>query len=85
MYIGLRCEDSKVKDILDAVKDKPEVSVYRMKISDRDIYSIEPELIREGTKHLQDGQKTGNCFCRCICKCIKKTYNQIRNFLNKFI
>lgn len=85
VYIGLRCEDSKVKDILDAVKDKPEVSVYRMKISDRDIYSIEPELIREGTKHLQDGQKTGNCFCRCICKCIKKTYNQIRNFLNKFI
>jgi Protein of unknown function (DUF2971). len=84
VYIGLRCDDNKVKAILDAVRDKPEVTVYKMKISERDIYSIEPELIRKGVGLLADENKD-TCFCHRVCKCVKETYNKVKSFVNKHI
>ena len=78
VYIGLRCEESKVQAILDAVKDKPEVTVYKMRISERDIYSIEPEIIRKGSGLLKAEMKKEDNDC-----CCHKIYEYVRSKINK--
>lgn len=84
IYIGLRCEEARAQMILEAVNDKPEVSVYRMRISERDIYSIEPELIKEGIGAGKDEHNQGkeSSLCRHICGYIKDKINWIRSKVN---
>lgn len=45
VYIGMRCHKEHEAEILDIMRAHPSIPVYRMKVSNDDIYSLERELI----------------------------------------
>lgn len=45
VYIGMRCHKEHEAEILDIMMAHPSIPVYRMKVSNDDIYSLERELI----------------------------------------
>ncbi len=74
VYIGLRCHKEHEEEILDIMKAHPSIPVYRMKVSDNDIYSLERELISgnaRATALSNVPQKEMCWFCRCLKKVVK--------------
>lgn len=69
VYIGMRCHKEHEAEILDIMRAHPSIPVYRMKVSNNDIYSLERELIagniRETVSSIAPKKK--QCwFCRCL-------------------
>lgn len=67
VYIGMRCHNEHEAEILDIMRAHPSIPVYRMKVSNDDIYSLERELIagnrRETVSYISPKKK--QCwFCR---------------------
>lgn len=67
VYIGMRCHKEHEAEILDIMRAHPSIPVYRMKVSNDDIYSLERELIagnrRETVSYISPKKK--QCwFCR---------------------
>lgn len=67
VYIGMRCHKEHEAEILDIMRVHPSIPVYRMKVSNDDIYSLERELIagnrRETVSYISPKKK--QCwFCR---------------------
>lgn len=74
VYIGMRCHKEHEAEILDIMRAHPSIPVYRMKVSNDDIYSLERELIagniRETVSSIAPKKK--QCwFCRCLKKVVK--------------
>ena len=72
VYIGLRCEAEAA--ILDAIADKPDVKVYKMQISQSDIYSLEAiEVDRNGMKPSVKVESKPDCTIKRVFDCLKKS------------
>lgn len=74
VYIGMRCHKEHEAEILDIMRAHPSIPVYRMKVSNDDIYSLERELIagniRETVSYISPKKK--QCwFCRFLEKVMK--------------
>ena len=74
VYIGMRCHKEHEAEILDIMRAHPSIPVYRMKVSNDDIYSLERELIagniRETVSYISPKNK--QCwFCRFLEKVMK--------------
>ena len=71
-YNGLRCEDEAA--IKDALDDKPDVKVYKIQISEQDIYSLEAVEIDRATwtPKGKDSVKP-QCAVKRVFNCLKKS------------
>lgn len=71
VYLGIRCHKEHEAEILDIMKDHPNIPVYRMKVSNNDIYSLEREQIsgseREALSTIVPKKKSF-WFCRMLKK-----------------
>lgn len=69
VYIGMRCHKEHEAEILDIMRAHPSIPVYRMKVSNNDIYSLERELIAGNIRETVSSivPKKKQCwFCRCL-------------------
>lgn len=72
VYVGFRCENE--WDIYDALKDKPEVKVFKIRVSRSDIYSLEAiELDRTTWKPEANEQPRKECTIKRVYHCLKKS------------
>lgn len=73
VYIGFRCENE--WEIYDALKDQPEVKVFKIRISQSDIYSLEAvELDRTTWKPKVKEQPKKECVIKRVYHCMKKSF-----------
>lgn len=72
VYIGLRCEDEAA--IKDALDDKPDVKVFKIQISEHDIYSLKAVEI-DRTTWTPKGQEPvkPQCAVKRVFNCLKKS------------
>lgn len=83
VYIGLRCDSEYA--IYEALMDKPGVKVFKMKISNDDIYSLEAEEIDRTTWHPVPPLNTSNtndCAVKRVWNCSKKSITNDCSGLN---
>lgn len=70
LYIGLRCSDDNQSKILDIMSSYPNVPVYKIKVSDTDIYSLDCELISRKNQSIVDettkSSRSYSCLCRLL-------------------
>lgn len=78
VYLGIRCHKEHEDEILDIMRLHPNIPVYRMKVSNNDIYSLERELItgieREEPSYVVPAfpEKKSCWLCRLLVKLVKK-------------
>lgn len=72
VYIGLRCEnEAAIKDALD---DKPDVKVFKIQISEQDIYSLEAvEIDRTTWTPIGQEPVKPQCALKRVFNCLKKS------------
>ena len=69
LYIGFRCSQEHQAELLDIMSKYPQVPVYKIKVSDSDIYSLDCELITGGmmTENKDDNATSTKCWiCRFV-------------------
>ena len=72
VYIGLRCEDEAA--IKDALDDKPDVKVFKIQISEQDIYSLEAvEIDRTTWTPKEQEPVKPQCAVKRVFNCLKKS------------
>lgn len=75
VYLGLRCDAE--YEIYDALRDKPDVKVFKMILSKSDIYSLEAEemdrAIWNPTKPINEGKTKEKCVAKRVWSCLKKS------------
>lgn len=74
VYIGLKCD--KEYEIYEALADKPDVKVFKMQISNDDIYSLEAKEIDRSTWHPVKPiieKKKDQCAVKRVWNCLKKS------------
>jgi len=74
VYIGLRCDDE--YGIFEALQDKPDVKVFKMQVSNYDIYSLEAIEVDRATWNPAKRKKvypSNTCSIRRVISCIKKS------------
>ena len=71
VYIGLRCSKEHQDEILDIMSKYPQVPVYKIKVSETDIYSLDCELISGGEHVLSADAEQNTTMPKCyLCRFI---------------
>lgn len=71
LYIGLRCSKEHQDEILDIMSKYPQVPVYKIKVSETDIYSLDCDLISGGNPILSTEAEPHTTRSKCyLCRFI---------------
>lgn len=78
VYIGLRCSKEHQDEILDIMSKYPHVPVYKIKVSESDIYSLDCELISGGKPDLSAEEEQNTTISKCyLCRIIDWMKNKL--------